>query len=381
MDINIDKEKLTSLRRELHRFPELSNYERDTAKRIKNFISSYQPDKIIEEIGGHGIAFIFKGKNPGPAVLFRSELDALPIEEENTFEYRSEYTSISHKCGHDGHATILAGLAAQFSKHRPEKGRVILMYQPAEETGEGAYRVVNSPKFNGIKPDYVFALHNLPGYDMGEIVVRDEVFSSASTGMTIKLKGKTSHAAEPEKGINPAWAVSQILQEWLRLYQRKDIFTDFVLLTIINVNLGEIAFGTSAGYAEIRATLRSYRNDDMKTLMHKAEEIATGIAKEQDLKIDISYTEEFLALVNDRKANRIIEKAAKDNGFKISRLEKPFRWSEDFSYFTNSYQGALFGLGSGKKQPQLHNPDFDFPDELIEKGIAMFYSIYKNIVK
>lgn len=375
----MDTEEIIALRRELHRNPELSGREQETGQRIKTFINRSKPDQIIEGLGGHGIAFIFDSNVPGPVVLFRADLDALPIKEINTFDYRSEHPGVSHKCGHDGHMAILALLSGKINERRPQSGKAVLLFQPAEETGEGAEKVINDPKFKSIKPDYAFALHNLPGFRKHDIIIRDETFASASKGIIIKLHGKTAHAGEPENGINPSMAVSEIIKKFHELPTEK-AFKDFTLITLVNVKVGEKAFGTSAGYGEVMATLRSYRNDDMEKLTAKAEEFIKTTARKENLEVEIEYTEEFLATTNDPECNKLIEMGAKENNLYIDKKDHTFRWSEDFSHFTYRFKGALFGLGSGVNQPQLHNPDYDFPDEIIETGASMFFSIYKKLL-
>jgi amidohydrolase len=372
-------EELINLRRNIHSEPELAGNEINTSEKINKFISAYSPDETIKNIGGSGIAFVFKGEGEGPAVLFRAELDALPIDEINDFDYKSKYKDKGHKCGHDGHMTILAGLARRISSSRKFNGKFILLFQPAEETGEGAERVLKDNKFSGMTPDYVFAFHNLPGFKSGSIITRDSSFASASKGMIIKLTGKTSHAAEPENGINPSIAVSEIIRKFSALPDELKAAKEFVLTTIIYVRIGERAFGTSPGYAELMATLRAYRNEDMDLLIGEAEKIARTIASDQQLKIEINYTEEFPATVNDAGCSRIIRKAAEENGYPVTNVSKPFRWSEDFGHFTGKFRGAMFGIGSGENHPQLHNPDYDFPDEIIPVGINMFYTIMQKI--
>ena len=381
--MNISNDALNNLiafRKYLHKYPELSKKEYKTAKKIKEFISGNAPDEIIEKLGGTGLAAVYSGKKPGKTVLIRADIDALPISETNDFEHRSVFPEVGHKCGHDGHTTILAGLSAILKENPPEKGRVILLFQPSEETGEGADMVLKDPQFEELKPDYVFALHNLPGYETSSIVIRDDHFAAASKGMTAKLFGKTSHAANPELGISPALAVAEIIQQLSSLSASKEGFHDFKLITVIHTRIGEIAFGTTPGYAEVRATLRSYRNDDMDMLTEKSIAIVEEASDKYGLKPEIGWQEEFPATINDEKCVQALRQVADGNKFNVVETEHPFRWSEDFGYFTLKYPGALFGIGSGKKHPSLHNPDYDFPDEIIPTGIRMFDGIIRKIL-
>ena len=375
------KNNLIKFRKRIHKYPEIAGNEKNTAKMVVAFAKKFKPDKIIQKIGGYGIAVIFEGKNKGPVVLIRCELDALPITETNKFNFRSTKKNVSHKCGHDGHMTIVSGLIPLLSKNKISKGKVILLYQPSEETGEGAKRILEDKKFQSIKPDFVFALHNLPGFEKNNILIRKNVFASASKGMIIKLKGKTSHAAEPEKGINPSLAVAEIIQSLSFLSKKLNKVKDFILITPIHAKIGEPAFGTSAGYAEIMFTLRSFKNEDMNILTKEAVKTVDTISKKYKLKKEINFTEIFPVTVNDEKCTGLIKDSAKENKLKVRSLKKPFKWSEDFGHFTGQFRGAIFGLGAGINQPALHNPDYDFSDEIIETGINIFYTIIKKIIK
>lgn len=372
---------IIKLRKTLHSYPELSGNEEHTARRIKAFVSLSNPDKIVERLGGHGIAAIYDSGNPGPAVLLRADLDALPIDEVNGFAHRSQHDGVSHKCGHDGHMAILAGLSTLLKNGRPTKGRVILLFQPEEETGQGAAKVIADPKFDTIRPDYSFALHNLPGYDKNAIVFREGPFASASTGMIIHMNGRSSHAAHPEQGNSPVNIMAATIRELMTIPKEKNDFSSFVLLTIIHARLGEVAFGTTPGKAVVMATLRTYLDEDMLLLKSKAEKTVKRLEKEYDIQCKISYTEEFPATINHTEVTSLVEEATRKTGATMEVLNEPFRWSEDFGHFTSDYRGALFGIGAGKKHASLHNHDYDFPDEIIETGINMFYHIIDELVK
>ena len=205
-------QKVIELRHKLHAHPELSNYESNTTKIIAAFISQYNPDEIIQRLGGHGIAAVYDMPDEGPTIMIRCELDALPIEEINEdLTYKSTLQGVSHKCGHDGHMAMVAGLAEWLEKKPIDNGKVILLFQPAEENGQGAERVLNDSKFKSLEIDYIFALHNIPSEPMHSIIIMDQGFSAEVISVIIKISGKTSHAAEPDKGNNPALSLSQII--------------------------------------------------------------------------------------------------------------------------------------------------------------------------
>jgi amidohydrolase len=312
--------------------------------------------------------------------MFRCELDGLPIDEKNTIPYRSVHEGKAHLCGHDGHMAMVAGLAFYLAEQRPSKGRVILLFQPSEETGKGADQILHDPVFREIEPDYIFAIHNLPGYPLHQVVLSSGHFAAASSGMVIELTGKSSHAAEPEKGINPGFAMAQIIQGVNDLMKARPNFKDLVLATPIHMRLGRLAYGTSPGDGVLHLTLRSYLNDDMEKLKSELTWLIKSIADREKLTINFYYEEEFPATINDSEYARVIDKIAKQENLKSSFLTKPFKWSEDFGHFLAKYKGALIGLGSGKDQPALHNPDYDFPDSLIPTGLSLFKGIYEHIL-
>jgi amidohydrolase len=372
-----DRERLIELRKLLHRHPELSGHEAETARIVSEFIHSCMPDIIVRGLGGNGIACIFKAKRPGLTVAFRGELDALPVEEENQFPHRSRSPKISHACGHDGHMAIVAGLGMRLAQQRPQRGRVVLFFQPAEETGEGAAMMIGDRCFKDLQPDYIFALHNLPDHPLGRILIREGSFSCASRGMIIKLWGMTSHAAYPEKGRSPAQAMAEIIESLSDLPQTSEGFS---LVTIIHARLGEVAFGTTPGYAEVMATLRSQDDRSMERLVQRAEDLAGETGERHGLDVEISWSDVFSATLNHPEAVALVERAGSACGMTIEKTEAPFRWSEDFGRFLARYQGALFCMGAGENHAPLHSPHYDFPDDLIEPGVTLFEQIVREIL-
>ncbi|WP_439481993.1 amidohydrolase [Cyclobacterium plantarum] len=368
--------KIIDLRKNLHRKPEVSGNEAGTSAIIKAFLKELEPDEIVEELGPYGLAAVFKGEQKGPTTLIRAELDALPIPEIGKIAHKSVHPGISHTCGHDGHMAIVCGVGLNLSKNRPKKGKVVLIFQPSEETGMGAAQVISSENYKKIKPDYAFALHNLPGHEKNEIVLKKGAFTAASKGMTIALKGRTSHAAHPEDGQSPAEAMCKLI---VGLQKLPENIQDFSLVTIIHAQLGEVAFGTTPGNALVMATLRTFENETMASLTQYAERLAELIAKESGLEFSISYCEEFEAVVNDTEPWELVNESAKELQLKTKHIRIPFRWSEDFGKFSTLTNSLLFGLGSGKKQPQLHEGHYDFPDEIIPAGIAVFTKIIEKL--
>lgn len=378
-----DLADITVLRQHLHQHPELSGQEYTTSQTLRTFLRRYQPDQFIEDVGETGFAVIFSSPQPqaGPTVLFRVELDALPIVEQGTLPYSSAKPGISHKCGHDGHMAILVGLASLLHSYPLPTGRIVLLFQPAEETGAGAWAMLQDERIKALQPDFVYALHNLPGQPLGQVFLRNHTFAAASVGLRIELFGKESHAAETENGLNPGEAMSELIQLLNRLVKEPDRYKDLALLTVVHARLGEVAFGTNPGYATVMATLRAFEQDDLNLLKQLAVEAVKSVAAKYKLKCTTNWVEEFPATVNDATALSFVEQACLQSGIAVHSLEQPMRWSEDFGHFTAKYSGALFGLGSGIEQPQLHHADYDFPDALIPVGATLFYGIAQSITQ
>ncbi len=373
-----DLQDVINLRRTLHRYPELSNLEFETSKRISKFMNDLNPDQEIS-ISKTGKAFVFEGKEPGETIIFRCELDALPIQEKSNLAYRSSVTGVSHLCGHDGHMAIICRLAQLIAQNRPKKGKAVLLFQPAEETYLGAKDVVESKEFHALSPDYIFALHNIPGKTKNTVLLKTGSFSAASCGMTIKLEGRTSHAAEPQNGLNPYFTATKIIKEILELANgENDVFSSHTIATLIYIRLGEIAFGVSPGQQEMGITLRAYENEDLDLLCKKSEAIVKRLAKKNDLEYEWSYSEFYPATHNDPDCVDMITESAKANDLEIEQMKYPNNWSEDFAYFTATNRGAQFGFGAGENLPPLHNPAYDFPDDLVKPASKVFYQVYAN---
>ena len=368
---------LINLRHKLHNQPELAGEETNTAKAILENFKLFKPDQIIEGIGGTGLAFIFAGNKTGKSVLFRAELDAVPVEEKNKISYKSRNKGVAHVCGHDGHMAIMVGLGKKLSLDRPKSGRVILLFQPAEETGQGAELVIKDSAFKKLNPDYCFAIHNLPGFELGRIVIGKGPFTCASRGMCIELKGVSAHAGQPEKGNSPAKAMCQLINTWANVPEILGLKGSLPIATVVGAKLGAKAFGTAPADAVIWVTLRAETNDMMNRLIEFSKNQIKEVSACFDLKFEISFEDIFPATINSTEAINIVLNACKSKPVEI--LNAPFRWSEDFSRFFNDKPGALIGMGAGKNCKNLHNPEYDFPDDLIEAGIDIYWNILNEL--
>lgn len=389
---SIQLSALAELRRTLHQYPELSGEETQTAQRIEQFINAHAPaDQTLRGLGGAGLAFIYDSGKAGATVLVRAELDGLPISEGNAgLEHRSCCAGKSHLCGHDGHMAIVAAVALRLAQQRPQKGRAVLLFQPAEETGRGMKAVIADPQFAAIKPDIALALHNIPGLPLGVVSCCEGSFSSSVESLILRFAGSTSHAAEPEKAVNPALVVADVLHFLHGLNRGDDASPDFLRASVTYAGVGApSAHGVTAGDGRIDATLRARTPEKLANARQKLQAYVQGrvdacnaMQSHGVLSLSVDVTEPFDANVNHADAVALIRRAAASAGATYVEQQTPNNWGEDNGAITNlaGVKGAMFGLGSGESQPPLHHPDFDFPDALIETGSAVFMEALREVL-
>ena len=347
------------IRNTLHEHPQTAGNEQFAHDTIVNHLQGLHPDKVYTHVGGYGVIAVW-GKDPqAPTVAFRADNDALPI---------------GHRCGHDGHTTILLRLAELIDEHVSTYQRVniLLLWQPAEETGTGSRAVLDTGILQQYNIQSFYALHNLPGYPLGTVVLCPRTFAAASTGVVYHLDGRETHASTPELGINPGMAIAEIINRFNGFNGRDG---EFRQSTLICVHIGQPAFGTSAGHGEVMFTLRAFTNDEMEKMLSEANQVVDEVSARYGLKVSRSLVEPFRATENNGDCVEAIEKAAEDVPLRVRYQMEPNRWSEDFAEYLLEFNGAMFGIGSGEKHAELHHPDYVFPDEIIEPAAQLFFRL------
>ena len=370
---------LTEIRHTLHRLAEPSGCEARTQQFLLDTLRTLQPTGIHTFANSRNFLAVFDTGHAGPTTLFRGDFDAVRVDETIDVPYASETAGVAHKCGHDGHATILLGLAEQLHLHPLEKGRAILFFQAAEETGEGAGQLLKTGVLDEYRPDHVFALHNIPGAPLGTVICKTGSFTCSVVSCDIELHGHTSHASEPLKALSPYPAAKAITDELLALNRYDMERDDFCLLTLVEFRVGEPAYGVTAGHGVLRFTLRAKDDKLLQLTKSRLEEIVSKVAEATPgLTTSIGWKEYFACSANAAEAVDRIRAAARACGLPYQEKPQPFSWGEDFGLLTQQYDGALFGLGSGESQPPLHHQHFDFPDDLVPIGVKLFYEIARR---
>jgi len=366
--------EITKIRQTLHKYPELSGAESDTASFIKGYLERFDADEVISGIGGTGLLGIFNGKDPGAGktLMIRAELDALAIRETSELPYTSENEGVMHACGHDGHMAMVLGVAKWLKNNRPKTGRVILLFQPAEETGLGAGAMLDDERFKDMHIDRAVALHNLPGYKKNSVYIKEDTFASASVGLKISFRGQSSHAAYPHEGINPALAVSGFIQKLETVKESARLHDRFRVLTVTYIKLGEPAFGINPGLCEMGVTVRAETDDGITDMIDSVNRELTDVNKTFEGDVSIENREPFSAVVNDTEGVLLLSSITEALDIECVNLQQPFAWSEDFGEFRKKCPITLFGLGAGEEFPALHSEIYNFEDDLIPVGTALF---------
>jgi amidohydrolase len=365
----MDKKNLElaiKLRHELHRHPELSNHETWTKKYLIDFLKTHTKLEIVDR--GLWFYAVYRAGEGKKNMAFRADFDAIPMEESIDIPHASQNPGVAHKCGHDGHSAALAGLALEIDRFGADKN-VFFLFQHAEETGDGAAQCAVFIKENGI--DEIFAYHNGSGIPLRSVGVIDGTCNCASKGMTIHMEGTPSHASAPELGRNPAFAIAKIINAIPDLIAPEKN-KGMVLCTVIQVDVGERAFGVSASKGDLLLTIRALYEAEMDHLQESLEELARALAAEYGLKVSFSYNDVFPETSNHKESSDKIRKVCEEKGFELIEMDEAHRGSEDFGHFLKETKGALCYIGNGEDYPAVHTARYDFRDEIIETAVELF---------
>lgn len=351
-------QKIIDLRHRLHDCAELSGMEVRTKAMLTEFLKEHTTLDIRP--CGDGFYAAHRERDVRlPAIALRADYDALAKPD----------GTVSHMCGHDGHAAALCG-AALMAEGKTFGRNVFFLFQPAEETGAGAPDCCTLFALEQV--DEIYGAHNLPGWPLGQVVTRAHTFACASRGVTLRLVGKPTHAAYPENGISPATAVGQLLCAVPELSDPAK-YSGMTLCTVIGVNMGEKAFGAAAEAAEVWLTLRGEHDRDLNKLFADVLSLTEALAAQFGLAFSYEVQDVFPATENDPACTEKVLTLC--DGV---LLGVPMRWSEDFGHYLNKKKGAFFGIGAGETHPPLHTEDYEYPDRLLQPTMDAFWKLMNS---
>ena len=368
--------KIIELRHLLHSRPDLSLQESGTISILKDFLQANTTLELIDREGWFYAVKRPRGNAAAAPAAFRADMDALPMNENSDLSYCSVREGVSHKCGHDGHMAALCGLALELDKTEVNR-TIYLIFQPAEEIGQGGARCAELIRENGIAEIYAF--HNLSGYPENSIVCRKQLSQPASEGLTIYMHGKQSHASAPEEGRNPSSAIAELTLFSQSLVEEPH--EGMALCTIVGVKCGEGDFGISAGEGSIRVTLRAEQEPFMKKMETKLLQKAQELALRDGLRTEHEVQDYFPETRNHDDALERVIHAAYELGLPVIEMKNLWRASEDFGYYLKQCPGAIFYIGNGEEYPPVHTDRYDFNDRILVTAVDMFLALVKGIQK
>ena len=357
-------ETAAALRRTLHAVPDRPGCEARTARTVAAFLRAHTSLEIEEH--ENWLLAVHREPDGGAPVAFRAELDAVPTPDGGA----------AHRCGHDGHTAALCAFACAL-EGRTVGRTVYLLFQPAEETGEGA--LVCLPRLRELGLGAVYGWHNLPGRALGRVVWHEGVFACASRGLIVRLTGTPAHAAYPEQGRNPAPAVGALLTALDEL-ARPARYRGMVLCTVVGVSVGARAFGVSAGEGEVALTIRAHYADDLAALQTAIEQKTRAEAEIYGLTAAFEIRDDFVETASDPVLLARLRAVCETHGFDSERADEPYRWSEDFGRYAAAAPCCFFGLGAGEEHAGLHTADYDFPDALIGRAAEVMLALVQEDV-
>lgn len=344
-------ESIFALRKQLHNTPELSGQEYQTKALLMDFLKAHTSLELFP--CGAGFVAAHREGGAQSAIALRADYDALLTP-----------NGPAHLCGHDGHAAALCAVALELEGATVGRD-VFLLFQPAEETGEGAAACCEL--FAREKVGEIYGAHNLPGFPLGEVVTRPGTFACGSLGLTLHFGGKPTHAAYPEQGISPAIAVRKLLEQ-TEIYRELS-----AMCTVIGVHMGEKAFGAAAEQAEVWLTLRSLTEEGLQAMKCDLLNTAADLCRKYGLTFAHEEQDVFPATEN-----------CPANAEKVLRLchgrmlAEPMRWSEDFGHYLHHCPGAFFGIGAGESHPALHTEHYEYPDALLTPTAAAWMRLVQG---
>lgn len=371
---NLQLRKFIEIRHELHRTAELSGSEYRTREYLTELLREETHLKT-EDRGNWFFAYYESPDENAVNIAFRADFDALPMADKADLEYRSLTEGVSHRCGHDGHSTILFALAELISIHGAANN-IYFIFQHGEETGIGARECAGLIKEKNISE--IYAIHNWSGFEEGSIVLKSGTAMCASEGLRIIFHGRSCHASRPDDGINPAFALSETALKVKEL-EKAEEYCDKVMATIVGVNCGGRDFGMAPGEGEIDITLRAEQESDIKKFKSEISAFAVNLAKSEDLDVEFISEDVFPETSNNADAVAKAEEAATDIGLNIIKLEEPIMSSEDFGWYQKECSGAMIFIGNGTDYPQIHTVEYDFNDSIIETAVEFLFKLAGGI--
>jgi amidohydrolase len=368
---------ITAIRRDIHAHPELCYEENRTAEVIAQKLTEWGIP-VHRGLGKTGIVGVVKNGSSPRAVGLRADMDALPMQEFNTFGHASRHAGKMHACGHDGHVAMLLAAAQHLAKHRNFDGTIYLIFSPAEEGGGGAREMIKDGLFEKFPMDAVFGMHNWPGYEVGKFAISAGPVMASTNEFKITIRGKGSHAALPHNGVDPVPIACQMVQAFQTIISRNKKPIDAGVISVTMVHAGE-ATNVVPDSCELQGTVRTFTLEVLELIEQRMKQIAEHVCAAHDAQCEFAFVRNYPPTINSAAetefARRVIASIVGEDNIEV---QEPTMGGEDFAYMLQARPGAYCFIangdgshrevGHGAGPCMLHNPSYDFNDELIPLG-------------
>jgi amidohydrolase len=370
--------EIQQIRRDIHQHPELSYEEHRTSEVVAGKLKEWGIP-TIRGLGGTGVVGIIKNGSSSKAIGLRADMDALPMQEINSFAHTSKHDGKMHACGHDGHTAMLLGAAHHLSRHKYFDGTVYLIFQPAEEGGAGAKRMIDDGLFEQCPMDAVFGMHNWPGAEVGTFGVTTGAMMASANEFEVTIKGKGAHAAQPHKGIDPIMIAVQIAQSWQTIVSRNASPLESAVLSITQIHSGS-ATNVIPDDATLIGTVRAFSTEMVDLIERRMQSIAEHTASAFDAQLEFEFKRNYPPLINHAKETTFAVDVMRSivGEDRVNAQVEPTMGAEDFAFMLQSKPGCYVFIGNGEGAHRdaghglgpcnLHNPSYDFNDDLLPLG-------------
>lgn len=373
-DIQNLLDDVTSYRRHLHQIPELGLEEKQTAEFIREKLQSFGIKDIYTMLTTATVA-VFHGEKPGKTLAFRSDIDALPVNEETGVSFASKTQGRMHACGHDGHAAALLGFAKYLTQHpKAIRGTIVLVFQPAEEGPGGAQLLINEGLIEKFGIDQIVGIHLFPEFLEGTIACRPHAMMARNGEVTIKVKGTSAHGAQPQQGQDAILAASAVIQGLHSIISRNISPLDTGVLTFGEISGGQ-AMNIIAGQVKIEGTMRAFSDDAYDIITKRVKETAEFIAQGYGCQAEVSFNHMYRVVDNDPDMVRALKKIAGKNYIEC----QPYMLAEDFSMYQQVIPGLFFFVGIRNEEKgyiyPLHSEKMQFEEKNLLQAIYCYVQL------
>ena len=366
------QDALVAVRRDIHAHPELGLETHRTADIVARLLQSWGIE-VHRMVNGAAVVGVLRNGNGPRAIGLRADMDALPINEATGAAYRSSKPGVQHACGHDGHTTMLLGAARYLAETKAFTGTVNFIFQPGEEGAGGALAMLNEGLLEKFPADELYGMHNHPGTPVGHFGITPGTGMAGGAFFDVTVTGRGAHGARPSAGIDPVVAACQIVTALQTVVARNVPPGDMGVLSVTKIEGGD-AYNVIPERARFGGTIRAMKRETLSLLENGLKRVTLGVAEGLGAKAEVDYRLIFAPLVNaPGPTAAIIDTAAELVGeANVDRNKPPASASEDFAFMLEKVPGAYINLGNGEKSAPVHNDKYDFNDDAIPFGAAMF---------